>query len=358
MAGGDAVAASSYRPYRGRRPHPRRGLIFVIIGVAVLLCVALYFALQEFIVFDAEGFRFAFPFSATEPTTGPPVDEPPPTVVIEGTTTEPATEATHPPTTAPPVRGLTRATLDTAWDGVTPVTQGTAVMIKDVDGVWRVPLPEVSGEGTAAQLAAAEALRGSGAAGVISVFRDHENAAAYRDHAVKVASGKTWLDAGYNRWLSPYARSDDPGNPDGTTLAALLIEQCGALGLGEAVLTSFQFPTDGQVGLIDWGADAGADKIAALTADAERLRQAADAAGIALTCVISEGTAATYVNAETGQSVTELAAYFDAFYVETGDPDYDINPLLEVIQGTGCRVGLWLKGESLPAREIDVILAP
>jgi hypothetical protein len=294
-----------------------------------------------------------------------PGDVPPPTVVIEGTTTEPATEATHPPTTAPPIRALTRAILNAAWDGVTPVTQGTAVMIKDTDGAWRVPLPEVSGEGAPAQLAAAEALRGSGAVGVISVFRDHQNAAAYRDHAVKVQSAKTWLDAGYIRWLSPFAHSEDPGNPDGTTLAALLIQQCGALGLSEVALTNFRFPTEGQTGLIDWGDNAGAwtdgsggAVYDAINADAKRLKEAAQAAGVALTCVISQETAALVQNYPAGLAVNELAVYFDAFYVETDDPDYDVNPLLEVIQGTGCRVGLWLRAGELPLREVDVVLAP
>lgn len=365
----EVMSSMAYRPYRGQHKN-RRNRILLMVTVLLLLIIGGigFFAAQQYVVFTADGFRFDFPFNqgrATEPpATGPQGTLPTP--IIEGTEpTEPPT--TVPPTTAPPEKreGLTRARLvpfDDYADVALP--QGAvqkAVYIKDESGALRLPLVDVGRsafpEPTQDQLDAAEQLRATGDIAVISVYRDHDNAARWRANAITVEGGQTWLDAQRNRWLNPYAQSGATDTPDGTMLADDLIARCAQLELGEVVLTSFQFPTQGRLDLIHYGDQAATPKTDALSAAADSLRQRfPERSPMLLSCLLTETAALEYIDQAAGQDVRALAQSFDILYVPTADPDYDTGPLMSYIDGTGCRIGLWLAQDSLPQRQIDCIL--
>ena len=376
----------AYQPYRGRRGNRHGRFILALSLILVLLIAAavLFFVVQEYIVFTAEGFRFDFP-SKTQQTTAPPVDTPAslPQIIIETPVT------TVPPTTAPPPPaiekrpGLTNALLvddDKYVDAALPDgANRKAVYIQDRDGIPRIPSGFDFDTVTPAQEALLQALEGTSDVAVLSYFRNHAGAARARPFAVTVAGGQTWLDLNGNRWLSPYRTgldSSDAGmsqetwriSPDAFRIGENYLTLAHSQGLGELVLTNFHFPTVGQLNIIAHPAENTAEtRVEAITQEAIKLRTRTDTlAALALTdtpqpllsCLLTEAAASLFVDEVSGQSVVELARSFDILYVPTTDPDYDVGPLYEVIDGLDCRIGLWLRSDTVPQREIDFILVP
>ena len=376
----------AYQPYRGKRGSKRGRLILALSLILVVLVAAavLFFVLQEHIVFTAEGFRFDFPAKAQQ-TTVPPDDTATslPPVVIE---TQPTTAP--PPTTAPaPViekrSGLTNALLfdyDTYADAALPDgADRKAVYLQDRDGIPRIPSEFDFDTATPEQEALFEALEGTSDVAVLSYFRNHAGAARARAFAAVVAGGQTWIDHNGNRWMNPY-RTGLPESESGLTHEEWLVspdarrmgqDYAGltlARGLGELVLTNFHFPTVGQLGIIVYPEyDSVEARVDTLAGEAQWLRGyldtlqgsiGGDAPQPLLSCLLTEAAASLFIDEVSGQSVAELAHAFDILYVPTADPDYDVGPLYEVIDGTDCRIGLWLSSGTAPAREIDFILVP
>lgn len=365
------------RPYRGARARKRNRLLLVLTLVLLVLIVGtvVFFALQEYIVFTADGFRFDFPHTAQgEPTTEPPATEPPPQVIIE----EPATTTTQPTTNLPPQKpqGLTQAVL-VAHDAYVPSSPLSdeifhqAVMIQDRDGVAHIPTDAYGENPTAQQQALADAMAGTGDVAVFSYFRNHEGAARARRFAITVAGGATWLDGNSNRWLSPYESDFENGyadvdeetwaaNPNAFRVGYGLIQTCQELEVREIVLQNFHFPTYGKLSLINYPEDDSPQlrqEIITQRAIAVRLSLASTATTQPLlSCVLTETAAALFVDEVSGQNVMELAHQFDILYVPTDDPNFDTGPLYEVVAGTSCRIGLWLTSHTAPQREIDFIL--
>ena len=376
----------AYQPYRGKRGNRRGRFILALSLILVLLIAAavLFFVVQEYIIFTAEGFRFDFP-SRAQQTTAPPIDTPTslPQVIIE----TPAT--TVPPTTAPSPpaiekrQGLTNALLmdyDKYVDAALPEsTNRKAVYIQDRDGIPRIPTGFDFDTVTPEQEALLQALKGSSDVAVLSYFRNHEGAARARPFAVTVAGGQTWLDHNGNRWLSPYrtglgssaaGMSDEVWrvSPDAFRIGENYATLAHSQGLGELVLTNFHFPTVGQLDIIAHPVENTAEaRVEAITQEAAKLRKhldifasqaLADTPQPLLSCLLTEAAASLFIDEVSGQSVAELARYFDILYVPTADPDYDVGPLYEVIDGLDCRIGLWLRSDTSPMRELDFILVP
>lgn len=363
-------------PYRGNRSRKKYTLAIVLLSVILLLLIAVivFFIAQEYIVFNADGFRFDIPLlkkpqyvdpGTTEPgddglnlEIGDPTD-PPPT----------AAGATEPEPTAPVTEPVTEPVYTSAFymasedfsDFVRQpqeeLATGYALMVKDTDGLWRIPASE---EPTREQTAIADgvsALRGDAIScvAIATVYRDDTGPRADRQNALRTHSNVIWLDRDSITWYNPY-------HPAAEEVLLSLVEQCVDAGFDEILLRDLIFVTwSKKLDLVNFGEEdspqARRDRITQLAQRAaSRLKDLNP--DCRLSVLLTDEAALNQADDLAGQDIRLLAEHCDVLYVETGDAGLDVSHLESAIEGTGCRIGLYLTGDSLPTGTRDFISAP
>lgn len=296
----------SYRPkdiYRGRRKYRTPLMIgLFILGLLIVGTVALFYILQQFLVYDQNGVTLQLPFMAAEETAAPSEAEPTPAfepvevqviydapdftdMDLGGWESLAATKARFIPfSSAADEMKLTAALANVSAEEYT----GVVLELKDASGklAWASTCDTAAGYGTAGVMDYTETVaalheRGLTAAAQISCLADEllatrnwtvtlqTEAGAYRD-----ADGKYWLDP-YNRFVRDYI--------------ADLMAELAAMGFDEILLADLIHPVrEG------WTADTPADTDEQTEGDGAA---AAAAAGTGFTYSVTLQTAADPVNA-------------------------------------------------------------
>ncbi len=346
----------AYKPYRGSGYYGRRRhKIFALILLLLLLAaVFVFFYVQEYIVFTADGFRFSFRPDEPAPSGDDPDD--PPSLIIEDPVAPPenpggASGSGHsdPADPTPDVQPAVpmRARLVSGADelrGLSEPFNALALTVKGADGL------SLLSDGTAVSDAlTALKQEGGRAAALASALRDN---VAPRDDlslAVRTQNGVRWLDYDNICWLNPYAA----GTAD---VLAALAQACFDAGFDELVLQNFQFPTRGKTQLIGYGEQT-QSRTEALTALLAAVREKAPAQ-LALSVVLTDTAARSLTDADAGQDVAQLAPYCARLYVRTSDPALDLTALAAAAGESGGVPALLLSGQSAPAGETEYILIP
>lgn len=350
-----------YDHYRGSR-RKRRSRIRIVLLLLLLLIVgglaALYF-LQDAAIFTADGFRFPF-FQKDEnspPAENPGEDSDPPPLVIQDPEGNPLPEEPsapeNPPETPPePVQPVQR-TAALLTDGQALLAPGSTLAQQAQDVGYRQLALEVKSadgqslvddgveQGLSPQSAGFVQALGELDAPKVAVFsalRDNVRPRrVYRGSALHTASGATWLDFDYIAWF-------DPAAPEALNSLKAMIAACEDAGFDQIVLQNFQYPVRGRLDLLSYGTEE--TRREDLTRLASQLRELTD---LPLGLVLTEGTAAGEADPVSGQDPAALAQYFDVLYLPSADLKVDLSPLEAAVDGSGCRVGLWVPaGEQLP----------
>ncbi len=348
---------SNFRPYRGARRGSKRKLLIALCCLLFVLLIAVvsFFITQEYLVFNADGFRFAFPWQedkAPENDSTPPTTEQNddaiydiviPPVVDEPTPPQPTTEDDY----VPPEPVYNSAFLYSA-DALSDIASSDydfALIVKDSDGIWAI-----SPDGTSSTLTDDISALSSERMGIAiaSPFRDAIGPRENRAAALHTQSGATWLDHEYISWYDPYS-------PFTEEYLKQLIYACATANFDELVLSSYQFPTRGKPNLIVYDNDDENAKVDTLTELAKKLRATADENGIALSAVLTPTASAELLDLAAGQDVAELSQHFNKLYVNTPSFDsVDLSTLKSAVEDSSCRIGLWVTG-ALPDEVPDGI---
>lgn len=347
------------KPYRGSGYYGRRRRKLVVFLLLLLLLVAVFvfFYVQEYIVFTADGFRFSF--RASQPAEPDPEPVTPPDVVIDDPvdSPEPNPEPTPGPDDTPedddplpeqsyqPTRALwVPKVADFVSGNIAEPLNGLAMTIKDVDGAL-----VLSADSSIS--AAASSLQQSGGRAVALASALRDNTAPRNDFSLSVRthSGVRWLDYNYISWINPYAE----GAAD---FLAALAQSCYDAGFDELVLQDFQFPTAGKTSLLDYGQQA-LSRTEALAALLAAVRERAPEE-LAVSVVLTDTAASSLVDADAGQDVSLLAPHCTRLYVATADPAIDLSVLEAAVADSDCKPALLLSGQTTPGQEQEYILLP
>ena len=244
---------SSYSPYRGRSG--RSGVLKVIVLVLAVVLAALavvFFWLQNYLVYTADGWRLSF--GQADPT---------PTPVSTPAAVDPVV-VTLPPEDSSPEHGVLRAvevSLDSLLAGSARAEMeaagGNAVLLDMKDGQGRLAyvsqlqlaLDAGASGGDLAVNQAIAALKEDGVYLVarMSCFQDHLLPGYDYDLAILTNSGYRWTDPEGLRWSSPTSSQVRD------YLSAVAGELAG-LGFDEILLTNAGYPTQGNLHYIKKGA--------------------------------------------------------------------------------------------------------
>ena len=347
----------AYKPYRGAGYYGRRRhRIFALLLVLVLFAaVFLFFYMQEYIVFTADGFRFSFGAQDDETDSSVAAPDTPPDLIIDDpidppdddpAAAEPDVPDEEPESAAAePTRALLVSGAE-ALDGslLRDPVNALAISVKGADGL------SLLDEGGALP-GAVSALRQSGgrAIALASALRDNTAPRDDIETAVRTGSGARWLDYDYIPWLNPYSE----GTAD---VLISLAQACHDAGFDELVLQNFQFPTVGRTELISYG-DHTESRIEALTALLAAVREGAPE-GLSLSVVLTGEAAGSLRDENAGQDAAQLAGYCAHLYVQTEDPAFDLTALDGALDGTGCTAGLLLSSGEAPSGVGSYILVP
>ncbi len=175
----------------------------------------------------------------------------------------------------------------------------------------------------------------------VSCFKDVEMPRKQQSTGVKHNVGLNWLDNDKARWINPYV---DEVN----TYLCDLLRELVALHPDEILLDYVQFPSEGSIEYIDYGADAATPRYVAIEGFIAQAQSIVGDADIALSAVILPETATERKSDAGGQRLNVFAETFVRLYVPVDDQT------LEAV-----RAGLTTTlGDELSARFVPMFIVP
>lgn len=318
---------SGYQSYRGRsgRSGPLKILV-ILLAVVLLVLAAVFFWLQDYMVYTPDGVQLELPFGRSDPT---PTPTPEPTPVLP--VVDPVVQTT-PPKEETPEGGALRAvevSLDSLLAGTAmeelEAAGGNAILLdmKDEQGrlayVSDLELAKAAGV-SGADLAVNYAIATLKEEGVYLVarmecFRD--NQLPLHDHglAIHTNSGYRWTDPDKLRWSSPT-------NTEVQAYLTAVAGELAALGFDEIVLDSAGYPTQGNLHYIKKGDAYNAEEFSTVINSFYRQMVAAvEERGARLGVITTPEVLTAGQDANSGQTAAGLAESVWRVWLEPGAAD-------------------------------------
>lgn len=317
------ATTKGYHQYRGRGSKGK--ILLVILLLLILLSAIAYLLGQRYLVYDADGsVRLELPFLQKKDDTVHPEDIPDQDISIQyGEDKDPEGDSTDkdpvipvkPPLQVLQAQELSYSCLNS--DPTAAITGKSAVVvnIKRVDGTLSYPSSVKLAEGILcagdAALTNLKTITGSESYTVarISALCDIAFAELHPEAAITYNDGTLWNDDYARHWLNPASEVTQQYLCD-------LAKECAALGFDEILLDQFRFPVEGNLA----PTNAPADRIAALTALAQKIREAVPS--IAVSILLPGGIGSDSSYAVSGLSAQSINECFDRVYVPGGSYAY------------------------------------
>ena len=324
------ATTKGYHQYRGRGSKAK--ILLVILLVLILLGAIAYLFGQKYIVYEADGsIRLDLPFLQQKDDSVDPDDIPEQDINIqygeEGDTNAGTDEGKDTPVVTDPIvlpkpalqllqaQELSYSCLTSDPTAAIAGKSAVVVNIKRADGTLAYP----SGVGLAQGILQAgemaltnlKTITDSSCYTVarISALCDISFAEAHRDAAITYSGGSLWMDDYERHWLNPASEATQQYLCD-------LAKECAALGFDEILLDQFRFPVEGNLS----GTNVPADRIAALTQLAQKIREAVPS--IAVSILLPGGIGSDSSYAVSGISFQMINENFDRVYVPEGSYAY------------------------------------
>jgi len=329
---------NGYQSYRGRsgRSGPLKVLV-ILLAIILLALAAVFFWLQDYVVYTPDGIRLDLPFGQSSPTPVP-TPEPTPLPPVEPVVVTPT------PAVVTPEDGVLRAvevSLDSLLAGNAKAEMeeagGNAVLLnmKNEEGqlayVSNLELAKNAGV-SGADLAVNQAIAALKEDGVYLVarmdcFRDNQLPRYQSDLAILTNSGYRWTDPDKLRWSSPTSSQVRD------YLTGVAAELAG-LGFDEIVLNTAGYPTAGNLHYIKKGE--AYDSAAFATVVTGFYRQAAAAVeeqGGRLSVITTPDVLTSGQNASSGQTIYSLAETAWRVWLVSGAED--VPALVSALESAG-----------------------
>lgn len=318
------ATTKGYHQYRGRGSKAK--ILLVILLVLILLGAVAYLFGQKYIVYDADGsVRLELPFLQKKDDGVDPDDIPDKDINIqygeegdantgsdEGKDTPAVTDPDPVVVQKPALQILQAQELSYSCltsDPTAAIAGKSAVVInvKRVDGTLAYP----SGVGLAQGILQAgdvaltnlKTITDSSCYTVarIAALCDIAFAELHHEAAITYSDGSLWYDDYQRHWLNPASEVTQQYLCD-------LAKECAALGFDEILLDQFRFPVEGNLN----GTNVPADRIAALTQLAQKIRDAVPSIAVSILLPGGIGSDTSYaVSGITSQMINET---FDRVY--------------------------------------------
>ena len=328
------MAARGYQNYHGKK-NRRRILLIAAMALVLLLCIG-YLAVQNYIVYNADGsVTLDLPFLRDDGEDAPPPQD--------GAGSEIPIEILRPPEEKPEVPegtgtafSVEEVSLYDLWDGLRTGpgagAQGLVVEVKSESGVFYYQ-SDWAAEGAADP----RALSRSGAASLLAEQRDWSAVAAIhclRDDYYAMSdmegagicqtTGYIWFGVANSHWL-------DPAKPGARAYLCGVAAECRDMGFDEVLLRSFGYPTRGNLYKID-DASRPLSKEEALELLLEELREALGEE-VLLSVELTADQVLAGQDSGSGVDLSRIVPLVDRLYV-TGEADRAqleaaVSPLLE-----------------------------
>lgn len=321
------ATTKGYHEYRGRGG---KGKVFlVILLLLILLAAVLYLLGQKYIVYDADGsVRLELPFLQRQEDTVDPEDIPDQDINIqygEDETedkgeTQDKPDPTPVPPPKPPLQVMQAQELPYGClsSDPTPAIAGkpaVVINIKREDGTLSYPSSVALAQGILqagdAALTNLKIITDSSCYTVarISALCDISFAELHPEAAILYNDGSLWADDYSRHWLNPASEVTQQYLCD-------LAKECAARGFDEILLDQFRFPVEGNLA----PTNVPADRIAALTQLAQKIREAVPS--IAVSILLPGGIGSDSSYAVSGLSAQMINENFDRVYTPEGSYAY------------------------------------
>ena len=305
------MATRGYNSYRGRSSGWK--ILLIVVLVAALLGAVGFLYCQNHLVYDDQGeAHLELPWSKPEKKQEKETEKENP---IKPDDVHITREEPKRPTIAPlHARELSFERL--TWSTADVQEEAVVANIKRRDGAiaydTALTLPEGIAKGSEATLTNLKELLQADSYAVARIYSllDSAYARAQMEQAglLRDDQGDVWYDGSGECWL-------DPTKSGTLEYLTRLCTECVSLGFDEIMLDFFSYPTTGNVGRIFYGENT--DKTAALTAFAEKLREA-----LPKGTVLSIALHQPLVDGGGDSGITpELLQSFDRIYADTGTMD-------------------------------------
>ncbi|NCE65595.1 hypothetical protein D1159_13645 [Pseudoflavonifractor sp. 524-17] len=301
-----------YAGYSGRpRGQGALKVIIVILALILAAALALFFFLEDHLVFSGDGVRLELPFGKEETEEVQESEPPPPSEPLVIVTPEPT------PTPEP------EKPLQAVWVDRADVLNGAAEEKAEAAGANAVIVDMKDDEGTlgyVSDLETAKTVKSSASepernnaiqalnngplytVARVCCFRDNTAPRGDRSLAIKTNSGYNWQDGDKIRWISPTS-------PEARQYVTDVCVELAELGFDEILLDYSAYPTTGKLNYIKKGAAYNREEFQAIVEDfyAQVKGALADYPEVTLSILTDEGVLVNGVDETSGQSLTGLA---------------------------------------------------
>lgn len=324
-----------YRPkdiYRGRRKFhvPLTIFLFVLAGLFIG-AVVLFYALQQYIVYDQSGVTLQLPFMQTEAPVTQEETEPTPAfepIAVQVIYEEPdfsdldldrwedlaPTQARFIPYSDAVSDTKLSAAISNAESGG---YSGVVLQLKDKSGrlAWASACELAAAYGTAGTMDYTETVeaiheKGMTAAAQISCCADELMATRNWPATLQITAGNPYRDSDGTYWLDPYNRS----------IRSYLIDltrELIAMGFDEVILADLYHPISESAFMYSVTLQAGASPVTAVCQMGRRISEAAGDAGVPVSVLISADSMRNGQYIETGQDLSVFWKLFARVYCPT-----------------------------------------
>ena len=330
-----------YRPrdvYKGRRKYKVPLTIILFVFVALIIgAVALFYILQQFVVYDANGVTLVLPWEEgaadTAQVESDPAAEPTPDtrapvefeiVFLEPDFSSMSYAVDWEPTATHSLYLSAAAAADSATlsssisEAVSAGCTGIVLQLKDSSGqlLWPSATDMAIAYATGGSMDYTAYLdtahsQGLTVAACLSICAD--NLLAERDWLVTLGteSARTYTDANGISWLDPY-------NEDIISYAVDMAMELAALGFDEIILDELRIPTDSPLPLVY--TTTLTDETSPVTAVCrlgQRVCEALDGSGVLVSAMLDAEGLRSGLGEQSGQDPTSFAHLFDRLYCRT-----------------------------------------
>lgn len=331
------MRANGYGTYRGKsKLRIFLTVLVVLLALVLVLAIAGFFFLGQYIVFSDDGLHLDLPFTQSEPA---------PTPTAEVSATLPLAVVTPPPTPAPaPI--LLRAIpqpLTAFSDGTAPAAlaaAGANAAIFDMkadsgDLGYVSKEPFAAAAKTSSQIEGInEQIKAYNAAADytvarISCFKDHKTAQTDQSLPIRTYSGYRWTDPQDVIWTSPASEK-------ARGYLAAVCKELAELGFDEILLENAGYPTEGNLHYIKPGEAYDLEKLPAVVGGFyEEVKEALAGTGVKLSIATTESALDT-TDKKSGQTPENLGKSADRILVSP--PVMPEANYVKALEGAGATV--------------------
>lgn len=141
----------------------------------------------------------------------------------------------------------------------------------------------------------------------ISCFRDDMFALDHQSEGLPITGGALWVDSDNYYWMSPES-------PSALNYIISIGTELKGYGFSELLLDNFSYPTSGNPSGIIYSSST--PKVNAINAGADLVRSSLSVVGMRVSILCSSSTCSSGANSGAGHNMSELISRFDRIYVE------------------------------------------